>query len=291
MTKFGIIRRFSFLFRHPGFTAAPTTVIFRGIQLVFHLVFRRPLTFPISPGGEIIQVPARTRYTSTATFLFRDWCEPELRHLDKMLKPGDIFLDVGANIGIFSLRAANLVGPNGRVLAIEPGEEALKGLDANIALNPELAERITVIRAALSNRQGTANLYHTAGGHDPQAYSLIQNDADLAAESVATTTLDAVIKEHGLSKVDLIKLDVEGLEPLVIDGGAHAAGTLRPSWIIEMNSTILKGAEIDSDSAWDRLKGHGYAFSQMGDDGTLTPIASPPTTFCNVVARPSQPVR
>lgn len=294
MIRIPLLRRLHFLFTHPGFRDAPATVLGRCAVLARHLASRRPLTFPISRGGERVRVPASLRYTSSATFLMRDWCEPELRHLDVLLEPGAVFLDVGANIGLYSLRAATLVGPGGRVVAVEPGASALQSLRENLALNPDLAPRITVIAAALSDRAGSASLYHVAAGHDPQAFSLLADGTADAAETVETQTLDGLVSRLGLGRLDLVKMDVEGAEPMVIDGARRCLETLRPTVVFEMNSTIVGRGGADpgagsgagrADAAWQRLAALGYRFFRMRDR-RLEPLGAPPSEFCNVVARP-----
>lgn len=280
-----LARRLRFLFGHPGFRAEPFAVLGRGVGFAGHLLLRRPLTFPLSRGGERLQVPPSLRYTSSATFLLRDWCEPELRRLDSLLRPGAVFLDVGANIGLYTLRAATLVGDSGRVVAVEPSREALAALRVNLTLNPALAPRVTVVEAALSDVDGAGRLYHVAAGHDPQSFSLLADGTAQESEPVTVETLDGLVERLGLARLDLVKLDVEGAEPLVLAGAARTLEQLRPSFIIEMNSAILSRAEVVGDAAWRRLDEAGYAFFRLLN-GRLESITQPPREFCNVVAQP-----
>ena len=120
-----------------------------------------------------MRAPADLRYTTITAFLLRDWVEPELRQLQRLLSPGDVFIDVGANVGLYALKAARLVGPTGRVLALEPGAEAFGHLTSNLALNDfAWAEPMKV---AASDTAGEAVLHHVPLGNDPQAFSLIAN--------------------------------------------------------------------------------------------------------------------
>jgi len=91
--------------------------------------------------------------------------EPELEALQRFLGPGDVLVDVGANIGLFSLKGAHLVGEAGLVLAVEPGETSFTRLSANLALNT--LPQVQMVRAALSDHEGEMALFHIPLGDDP----------------------------------------------------------------------------------------------------------------------------
>lgn len=132
-----------------------------------------------------------------------------LRHL----RPGMTFIDVGANKGDFTLLAARLTGPSGRVISIEPEPENRSILRRSIELNDYA--NISVLQVALSDRDGTADLQigSTSGSH-----TLSPEFNGLRAVSVPTRTLDAVVADHRLASVDMIKIDVQGLELAVLRG-------------------------------------------------------------------------
>ena len=135
-----------------------------------------------------------------------------LRHL----RPGMTFIDVGANKGDFTLLAARLTGPSGRVISIEPEPENHSVLQRSIELNDYA--NITVLQVAMSDRDGTADLQigSTSGSH-----TLSPEFNGLRAVSVPTRTLDAVVADHRLASVDMIKIDVQGLELAVLRGAAQ----------------------------------------------------------------------
>jgi FkbM family methyltransferase len=137
----------------------------------------------------------------------------------RRLRPGMTFVDVGANKGDFTLLAARLVGNSGRVISIEPEPDNRSVLQRSIALNGY--SNITVMPLALSDRDGTANLQigSTSGSH-----TLSPEFDGLRSLSVPTRTLDAVVAEQRLASVDMLKIDVQGLELPVLRG---AAETLR----------------------------------------------------------------
>jgi FkbM family methyltransferase len=230
--------------------------------------------------GERLRVPADLRYTSVTAFLLRDGTEPELYRLEQFLRPGDTFLDVGANIGLFALKAARIVGPGGRVVAAEPGRVSADRLEANLLLNDY--KQIQVLREALSDSEGTANLHHIELGHDPQAFSLLSDGSVVAAETVPTTTLDRLSQRLGLTRLDCVKMDVEGAEPMVIAGGRATLARFRPLVIFEINSppALHTGKPAAASQA---LQALGYQLHELRGSA-LMPLAEQPLTLGNLVA-------
>ncbi len=278
-----LARRLRKLTDQPAFRAEPMSVLTRAAHLgAAHLLGRNPSFHLTSSGRERLRAPADLRYTTITAFLLRDWVEPELRALDRLLSPGNVFIDVGANIGLYALKAARLVGPTGRVLAFEPGAEAYDHLVANLAMNayPWAAP----MKVAASDAAGQAVLHHVPLGHDPQAFSLIANARATDGEVVETVTLDSLIDRAGLTRVDLIKIDVEGAEPLVIAGARDLLARLRPAVIFECNAHINAGGEAGAaGEAWTMLSSAGYRFFRLIGDA-FTTIDTAPVAFCNVVA-------
>lgn len=272
------------LMAEPGFKAQPATVLLRGARLLLHAATRSAPVFPLTPGGPMLTVPADLRYTSVTAFMLRAWVEPELYHLPHWLAPGAVFLDVGANIGLFALRAAILVGPSGRVIAVEPAEVSADRLERNLALNA--MTHVTVVRAALSDREGEAELRHVELGNDPQAWSIIPEAGGAGAEKVRTTTLDALAEAQGLTRLDLVKLDVEGAEPMIVAGGRATLTRFRPTIIFEVNSPPSL-ARADRTDCFDALVGMGYGiFAMAPRDGALTVCHAQGMEHGNLIAIP-----
>ncbi|MBN2751648.1 MAG: FkbM family methyltransferase [Rhodospirillaceae bacterium] len=266
---------------HPGFKAHPVAVLGRCASLLVHVAIGRPITFSLTRDGERLRVPANLRYTTLSTFVMRDYLEPELHYLPKIVRKGDVFIDIGANIGAYALRAATLVGARGRVIAIEPGADALAALRGNLALNPD--REVTLVAAALSDHVGTAILYHVGNGYDPQAFSLLSDETASGEESVPLTTLDAVCADFGVERLDCVKMDAEGVEPLVLAGGRQTLERFHPAVILEMNTTILGRQGIPTNQAWDFLADMGYEFFRILNDRPVK-LSAPPTDFCNTIA-------
>lgn len=143
---------------------------------------------------------------------------PLRRTLLSVLRPGMTFFDVGANIGYFSLLAAQQVGSTGRVVAFEPVPRNLEFLRRNLTLNPAL-NIITVVPAAVSESRGETTLH--LGWHEGNASLLADaRGTTTDAISVPTLPLDAYLEEQGIERVDVLKMDIEGAEIFALAGMA-----------------------------------------------------------------------
>lgn len=138
------------------------------------------------------------------------------------LRPGMTFVDVGANFGYFTLLAASRVGAGGRVLAVEPSPYASRRLAETVRRNP--LPQVEVFHLGLSSEAGTLDLYLPPSGfHSPTM------SASSGGEPVAVPVgrLDEYMEEWGVETVDLMKLDVEGHEPYVLEGASRVLGSGR----------------------------------------------------------------
>lgn len=255
-----MLRQIRKLLAEPGFRAEPLAVTARAVAWAGYVATKKTPVFSLGESGARLSVPPDMRFTSLTAFLLRDWTEPELRRLLDFVRPGSVFVDVGANIGLYTLKAATVAG---RVIAIEPGAEAGALLRSNVALNG--FDNVTVVAKALSDSVGRATLHHVAVGEDPQAFSLLSDPSAVAGESVPTTTLDALAGELALPRVDCIKMDVEGAEDRVIAGGTAVLGRDRPVVIFEANCPTLRKSGGRVDAAWNGLKALGYEFFLLQD--------------------------
>lgn len=138
------------------------------------------------------------------------WCNPRLYEKDEvvlrgLLRRGDVFVDVGANVGVLSLVASKFVGDSGRVFSIEPHPRTVRYLEGNVELNA--ARNITVVHAAVGDREGAAEIS-----------SLRSDDQNRIGEtgvSVPLRTLDSILPEM---RIRLLKIDTEGFELFVLRG-------------------------------------------------------------------------
>jgi FkbM family methyltransferase len=140
------------------------------------------------------------------------------RVLRKSLRPGSVFVDVGANIGLYTRLASRIVGPSGRVYAMEPQPAALRLLQANARDLPNT----TILPLAIGEQSGEMEFFIKEKG-DTSSF-----DPDGAASSVRVpvSTLDRELSTA--ARVDLVKIDVEGFEMEVLRGAVETLRRHRP---------------------------------------------------------------
>jgi len=191
-----------------------------------------------------------------------------LRLYKQLVSPRAIVLDVGANIGAHTLPLAKLVGPNGRVIAFEPTKFAFDKLGRNLALNPSLAARVTPFQMALlasENAEIPASIYSSwplggvTGLHEVHGGRLCSTEGAHAA------TLDQVVDSLGLTRLDFIKLDVDGHEPAVIRGAARSLTRFHPTILMEWAPSCFEGMDEAVDAAFRVLRECGYACTPVGE--------------------------
>jgi FkbM family methyltransferase len=142
--------------------------------------------------------------------------EPQIsKAWSNLLKPGDKVIDIGANVGYYSLLAGKCVGKDGKVLAFEPSSHIYEQLKENIALN--LNVNIDAKKYAVSNNVGTVDFYY-AGDNSQGNSSIMASHGGKKMETVSTVSFDEIANMIALNEVKLIKIDVEGAEGLVLNG-------------------------------------------------------------------------
>jgi FkbM family methyltransferase len=178
----------------------------------------------------------------------------ETRLVRRYLRPGMTVVDVGANVGYYTLLAARRVGAGGQVFAFEPSAYAADLLERTVQANR--LTQVRVVRSGLGSRPGEARLAIPApGNHTPSMLGTEQGPAT----TVAVTTLDQSLTDFGIERVDLLKLDVEGYEPQVLAGGAAALAAGRVGAILcELNDPWLRHAGTDAQALYDTLLQAGF---------------------------------
>ena len=199
--------------------------------------------------------------------------DPELPFLAGRIAAGDVVFDIGANIGTWSLILSEAVGATGRVLACEPTLATYNTLASNIRLNART--NVVATRCALSNGADRLRLYHDV---DASRNSLGQTRGSESAsyEDVPARTLDSLVTELALDRLDFIKIDVEGAEPLVFDGARQTLTRFRPAILFEVNPKALTALGFEFDSAWRLLSDLCYRFYELRDDGLEAVRECPP---------------
>lgn len=169
------------------------------------------------------------------------------------LKPGDVAIDAGANIGAVTVFMAGCVGPQGRTIAVEMMPDTATQLRRNLALNG--LDRVELVELALSDTAGQTIVAEVAEGIFGQASILASANAgrEVRRVEVKTTTLDAMTA--GIERIAAMKLDLEGAEPMALAG---AGAMLQRTAAIVFESWAGDGGETAA-----ILQGHGFAISPI----------------------------
>ena len=185
-----------------------------------------------------------------------DYEEETRKVVMQTLKPGDVFFDLGANIGYFTVLAANQVGPTGRVIAFEPTPATRSYLDRNVQSNG-VGGIVAVEAFAISERRGTA---YFEVGHESECNS-IATDGRSAAETIEVKTIgiDEYCEEKGLARVDMIKMDIEGQELKAIRS-MLATNQRNPQLqiIFEYNAEVVSRSGEGVAEFFDLLSSYGF---------------------------------
>jgi FkbM family methyltransferase len=160
-----------------------------------------------------------------------DAVEPELAHLEQFLPRDAVFIDVGANNGMYTVKAARHL-QLGMVLAVEPGLDPLMMLAHNVRLNA--LANVRVRNCCIAERTGEARLWLNYS--KPNAFSLIKKEGNTASTSVLTVSLDDLCVWEGLTRLDYVKADIAGGEERILLGAAQTISRFRPIFQLAINA-------------------------------------------------------
>lgn len=199
-------------------------------------------------GGVKVACPGDWRMMTPYVLIEQqDWFEDEIRFLRTLIEPESLVVDIGANYGLYSLAAAKLA-TRGHVWSYEPCGATADSLRRSIAENR--FDNITLMQMALSDKAGSGTLQIAAS---PELNALVDVAGSGAAETVELSTLDAQHRAHRWDRIDFVKIDAEGHEARIVDGGMEFFTSGSPLVMCE----IKAGASVDM-RATDKLIGLGY---------------------------------
>jgi FkbM family methyltransferase len=206
--------------------------------------------------------------------------------LRRLLRAGDVFVDVGANLGWFTVLAAREVGTQGRVFAFEPSSQIRRHLQRSVEINA--LTNVTVEPFALSDHDGTAVL---TGLSDRNAgLGSIMNvpspDASgSCGEEVRTTRFADYCEHAGIRKIRLMKIDVEGAEMKVLQGMQPVIARKTCDYLtIEINDQRLRESGYSASHVLDFLRAHGYRLYHINLFGPAALDDDTEIQFANVLA-------
>ena len=197
---------------------------------------------------------------------FGTW-EPDVsRVIEQNLSAGDVFVDIGANIGYDTLLASSRVGPKGKVVSIEASPRTFALLQRNLAANAA-SSNVRAVNAAVSDQKGTLDLYEINEGNIGAATTLASRGGTLMA-SVDALPLEQILTSDELARLRLIKMDVEGAEPPIL---RHLLGQLA-TYPATMD-IVVEATPDDDFEAWrdvfDRMRAAGFTAWAIENDYEL----------------------
>jgi FkbM family methyltransferase len=183
-----------------------------------------------------------------------DWFEKEMEFWRNSIKPGMTVIDVGANVGVYTFSAAQRVGLEGRVLAVEPFSGCIRCLQETCRVNQ--LSSVKVCAGAASNRIGTAKLtLHAASELNEIVDSDTGEPRDFGTfEEVKCFSLDSLIEQENITQVDFLKIDAEDHEIKVLEGSTQILSKFSPIILYEN----IAGSKSSNISVADFVKKRGY---------------------------------
>jgi len=247
-----------FVWEHPSNDGRRSRAVLRAAGFQFRGRVLRQRT--LAHLGEKSVIWADLHRTSASRVVYANPPDcPEMLTWKNRIRSGDLFIDIGSNVGIYAIWAAEL---GAEVIALEPAEDTFALLEENVALN---GYPIRTIRAAAGAEPGVARF---TSGRD------CVNRLDPAGSAeVAMVQVDSVIGDRTVAGM---KVDVEGFEIEVLRGCQRALSEHRVKLIqLEWNLTSIQAVGHDRRPVADLLATHGYSLYCAGPDGSLAPHSEP----------------
>lgn len=191
--------------------------------------------------------------------------------LDGLLGTGDVFVDVGANVGYHTVRAARSVGDGGRVLAVEANPENARLLALTVAAND--FEHVDVLPIALGDRAGSVHF----GSHIGSNGGFAAGGLEALSSGRGTMVPSIPLDDLRLDRLDVMKIDVEGAESIVIAGALDTIARLRPAIVMEFSCEMTQRVGgITPQAHLDRIVDLGYTLHLIDrNGGPPIPVESP----------------
>jgi FkbM family methyltransferase len=219
--------------------------------------------------GALIQVDP-TDYLQLLIYYLGTF-EPHCLSLMKScVSKGATVIDVGANIGIYTLESSFAIGQMGRVISIEPAPLNVQALKKSIELN--CMTNVTLIEVAVGDSTGSATLSLAQGGNLGM-FSLAQQKSDKSYD-VEVRCLDDLLEENDIAVVDFIKMDIEGSEYRALCGAVRILRRCQPPVLVELNEKALRSCHSSSQEVKELLCNLGYRGWVIGRKA-CRPIESP----------------
>lgn len=195
----------------------------------------------------------------------------EITFVSRTCKPGMVFVDIGANVGLYSAIALHLTGPDGRIISLEPHPESRNFLSRTLAANDDSGKRYQIVPAAASDCDSTTSLFmNPQNKGDNRLY-----ETELTAHStlIRTRRLDDILAEFGAPTINYLKIDVQGLEHRVIAGARETiARSPRLILLSEIFPDGIRASGGDPMAYVELLASMGFDLYELSPRGIPSPL-------------------
>lgn len=242
-----------------------------------------PLVMPYDKGLICVNLATEIGYK----IIFHGYHDPAMaKVLRHITRPGHTCIDIGANIGSYTILMAFAAGPGGRVFALEPQPEVAADLLKNVALNR--LTNVAVLQAALTERDGETPLFTQAQDATNQMISSLRpgvapNERELTVKTISARTLEQALGDRGC---DVIKMDVNGAELLLLREMGGLIARCRPSLIVEFRKPLWERFGTRIEDALELFRSWGYDLYSISK-GLTRPLGSGVPDICNLLCVPS----
>ena len=215
--------------------------------------------------------------------IYNGFEKEETDYLTKTLKKGDVFVDIGTNIGLFSLIASKIVGGEGKVLCFEPAPITFSRLNENVKLNE--FKNIDIKNLGLSDKQGELTFYISNNGHDAwNSFAPSQDNKLESSIQVHVSTLDIELTNIDKTKIKLVKIDVEGWEKFVLFGGQDFLVNYNPIVMVEFTEENTFNAGYSVNEIYDIMQDFGYFWYRISNGELVKEVKKIHYPYDNLIA-------
>ena len=235
---------------------------------------------------------ARSRYGYLMKCTLNDWIQWQVYYLGDYLgearfarylisgsRPGETFIDIGANVGHYTLLMSRELGSDGRVYSFEPLGSTFTRLVENIDLNE--ATNVVASQVAIGSSTGTVNI-DLVDEDNIGAARVVATTDDQSANSVESSTLDEKLRDEDLQDLRFLKMDIEGYEFEALKGAVQTLKQFKPICLIEIHREQLSIFGTTPEELFSFMSDLGYMAHHVTKRGGLVPAA--PADDANLVA-------
>jgi FkbM family methyltransferase len=211
------------------------------------------------------------------------WDEPGSKFLKNYLKAGDIFMDIGANIGCYTMIASKIVGSEGEIHAFEPVSKVFDKLLFNIQLNN--LSNISTNRKAVYETSGTLEFFVSSRENEGMS-SIFRHDTESGEiEKVKAISIDEYVEKMNIQRIDMMKIDIEGAEIFALKGMKNTIKRFKPIIIMELSEDVLRNIPVESKDVLDIMRSMNYVIGGIDNQGKLINLTMASAGYTNFAFR------